>query len=276
MLHNIQDLKACKIQSTDGDLGKINDFYFDDEDWVIRYLVVDTNNWFFKRKALISPITLKKPDWLKKDIQVNLTQQQINDSPDISVHEPVSRQQEIEYYDYYGYPAYWGGGSLWGEGIYPDGMMPVNASISSDPSRLQTKVNEKAQNDDPHLRSWEKIKGYKIHATDGEIGHIQDLLVDELTFAIRYVIVQTNNWWIGHQVLIAPQWFSDVQWSDSTVSVNHSREAIKNSPSYDSHDTFDRSWEIEVNKHYGTQGYWSNEPSSNNNASKPNGETIAP
>jgi hypothetical protein len=106
MLRRAHDLKACNIQSSDGDLGKINDFYFDDVDWVIRYLVVDTNNWLLKRKALISPIALKTPDWLEKTIRVNLTQLQIKDSPDISVHEPVSRQQEIQYYDYYGYPAY--------------------------------------------------------------------------------------------------------------------------------------------------------------------------
>lgn len=152
--------------------------------------------------------------------------------------------------------------------------MPATPSIDSEPSALLAKVNKKAQNNDPHLRSWEKIKGFKIQALDGEIGHIQDLLVDELTFAVRYVIVQTNNFWLGHEVLIAPQWFSDVQWSDSMVSVKHTREAIKESPSYDPQDNFNRSWEIEMHKHYGTQGYWRNEPSGSNNTSQPRKVTI--
>ena len=259
MLHSADDLKACQIQSIDGDLGEINDLYFDDEAWVIRYLVVTTNNWFFKREALVSPIALDTPDWVNKTMQVNLSQKQVDHSPDISVHKPVSRQQEYKYFCYYGYPLYWGGSGLWGEGLYPGGLMLENENINEQPNAAQAKAYAESQNNDPHLRSWDKIKGYLVNGSDGEIGHIQDLLIDEQTFAVRYIVVRANYWWIGHDFLVAPQWFNDMKWSDSSVKVNHTREEVKGAPIYDSLVKIDRDSEIAMHKHYERQGYWSKE-----------------
>ncbi|MFT5756976.1 MAG: hypothetical protein ACI9LM_001701 [Alteromonadaceae bacterium] len=262
MLHSADDLKACQIQSIDGDLGKINDLYFDDEAWVIRYLVVTTNNWFFKREALVSPIALGNLDWLNKTTQVTLSQKQVDDSPDISVHKPVSRQQEIKYFGYYGYPIYWGGSGLWGEGLYPGGLMLENDNIDERPNAAQAKAYAKYQNNDPHLRSWQKVKGIVVNGSDGEIGHIQDLLIDEQTFAVRYVIVRTTDWWIGHNVLVAPQWFNDMKWSDSSIKVNHTRAEVEEAPMYDSMVKMDREWEVAMHKHYERQGYWNKESDS--------------
>jgi hypothetical protein len=242
-------------------LGKINDFYFDDEDWVIRYLEFDTSNWLIRRKALISPVALTAPDWKNKTIQTNLSQEQINNCPGIGVHRPVSRQQEIKYFAYYGYPIYWGGNGLWGEGLYPAGLMSANSKRDPQPNAVASKAYSIAQNDDPHLRSWEKVKGYKVQGADEDIGHITDFLVDEQTFAIRYVIVQTSDWWFGNQVLISPQWFSEVQWSDSTVIVKHTRDEIQSAPTYNSTEKLERSREEDIHKHYGFHGYWQNEAS---------------
>lgn len=259
MLRSADDLKEYQIQSIDGDLGKIYDLYFDDEAWVIRYLVVTTNNWFFKREALISPIALDTPDWQNKTMQVNLSQKQVDHSPDISVHKPVSRQQEVEYFGYYGYPVYWGGASLWGAGFYPDGLVLENDKLNESAKGAKAKAYEKYQNNDPHLRSWDKVKGFVVNGSDGEIGHIQDLLIDEQTFAIRYVIVRANDWWIGHDILVAPQWFEDMKWSDSSVKINHTRAEVKGAPIYDSLVKMDRDWEIAMHKHYERQGYWGKE-----------------
>lgn len=262
MLHSADDLKACQIQSIDDDLGTINDLYFDDEAWVIRYLVVATNNWFFKREALISPIALGKLDWLNKKMRVTLSQKQVDDSPDISVHKPVSRQQEIKYFGYYGYPIYWGGGGLWGEGLYPGGLVLANDQISEQPNGVKAKAYAQSQNNDPHLRSWEKVKGFVVHGSDGEIGYIRDLLIDDQTFAVRYVVVKANDWWIGHDILVSPQWFNDMDWSDTSVKVNHTRAEVKAAPLYDSSVKMDREWEIAMHKHYEKTGYWHKELSS--------------
>ncbi|WP_426370305.1 PRC-barrel domain-containing protein [Pseudocolwellia sp. HL-MZ7] len=262
MLYSADDLKKCQIQSLDGDLGKIKDLYFDDEAWAIRYLVVTTNNWFFKREALVSPIALEIPDWVNKTMQVNLSQKQIDDSPDISAHKPVSHQQEIKYFGYYGYPIYWGGTGIWGNSLYPAGPMIEPDSNEAPPNAAQAKAYAESQHEDPNLRSWENVKGFVVIGSDGEIGHIQGLLIDELTFAVRYVIVRANDWWIGHDILVSPQWFHDMKWSDSSVKVDHTRAEVKGAPLYDSLVKMDRNWEITMHNHYEREGYWSKESES--------------
>jgi len=98
--------------------------------------------------------------------------------------------------------------------------------------------------------------GYHIHATDGDIGHVRGVLVDEETWAVRYMIVDASNWWLGHHVLIAPQWIQAVSWSEETVSVLLTRQAIKEAPPYDPSRRLDREEELEIYKHYQRTGYW--------------------
>ena len=264
MLRSMNDLEDYAIRATDGTIGHVKDFYFDDEAWVIRYLVVDTGTWLSSRKVLISPIAIGHPNWAEKVLPVSITKEQVKNSPDIDTEKPVSRQHEIRYLGYYGYPYYWGGAGLWGGGIYPNMMMPGYAGFVSTPHAVQSEA-EKAyaraeaarhQDDDPHLRSCKAVMSYHIQATDGDIGHVQGLLVDEETWAIRYIIVDTSNWWLGHQVLIAPQWIQDVSWPDATVSVNLTRQAVKDAPPYDSAAQLDRKQEMGIYKHYGRPGYW--------------------
>ena len=267
MLRTMNDLEDYAIRATDGTIGHVKDFYFDDGAWVIRYLVVDTGSWLLSRKVLISPIAIGHPNWTEKVLPVSITKEQVKNSPDIDTDKPVSRQHEMRYLGYYGYPYYWGGAGLWGGGFYPSLMMPGYDGFASTPHAVQSEA-EKAfaqaevarhEDDDHHLRSCKAVKGYHIQATDGDIGHVQGLLVDEETWAIRYIIVDTSNWWLGHQVLIAPQWIQDVSWSDATVSVNLTRQAVKDAPPYDSAAQLDRKQEIGIHEHYRRPGYWADE-----------------
>lgn len=89
------------------------------------------------------------------------------------------------------------------------------------------------RSDAPHCRSCKALTGYHIHAVDGDAGHVQKLLVDESTSAVRAIVVDTSNWWMGHSVLIDPQWVIDVGAMDRILSVNLTREAVKNSPPYE-------------------------------------------
>jgi hypothetical protein len=268
MLRNMNDLKEYTIRATDGDIGRVKDFYFDDEAWVIRYLVVESGSWLSSRKVLISPIAIDHPNGTEKILPVSITKEQVKNSPDIDTEKPVSRQHERRYLGYYGYPAYWGGGGLWGGGLYPYMMMPGYAGSASMPDAGHSEA-EKAyaehaeaarhQDDDLHLRSCMAVMGYHIQATDGDIGHVEGLLVDEKTWAIRYFVVNTSNWWLGHQVLIAPQWIQEVSWSDSTVSVNLTQQAVQDAPRYDSAAPPDRAQEMGIYEHYGRPGYWGTE-----------------
>ena len=265
MLRNIKDLENCAIGATDGAIGHVKDFYFDDETWVIRYLVVETGSWLDSRQVLISPISINQPDWAQKLLPVSITQAQVRQSPDIDTDKPVSRQHEVDYHSYYGYPYYWDGGGLWGEGMYPGIVSPDWKDAGSAAPAEDEREGERAyarrdaarhRHDDPHLRSCKVVTGYHLHATDGEIGHVDGLIVDDKTWAILYLVVNTSNWWLGHKVLIAPAWIEEVSWADSRVSVKVTRQAVSDAPPYDPAEPLDHQHEMRLYKHYGRPGYW--------------------
>src|SRR5580658_3386584 len=226
MLRSMKDMEDYTIGASDGVIGRVRDYYFDDEAWVIRYLVVDTGDESTQHKVLISPISIGQPNWSEKILPVSLTRSQVQKSPDIDTNKPVSRQHEMGYLGYYGYGTYWGGGGLWGAGIYPDELQAglQNEALSKD---------ARHRGDDMHLRSGNEIMRYYVHASDGDIGHVQGLIVDEKSWAIRFIIVNTSNWWLGHNVIISPAWIDDVEWAESKLSIDLTCQAIKDSPPYD-------------------------------------------
>jgi len=258
MLRSMQDLKNYTIGATDGEIGHVTDLFFDDEAWVIRYLVVDTGTWLMSRKVLISPFSLMEVDWIHKRLPVRISRDQVRNSPDIDTERPVSRQHEMEYSDYYGYPYYWGESGFWGDGLYFPVMAPVGSGLGTvDAAKIAAKQHSR---DDPHLRSCKAVLGYHIHARDGDIGHVQGMLVDEDTWALRYLVVETSNWWGRHQVLIAPSWIESISWEDSTVTVNLDRQTIEDSPRFDSTIELNRQHERDLYQHYERSAYWDNEP----------------
>ena len=263
MLRNLNDIEKCTLHATDGDIGQVKDLYFDDHAWVVRYLIVDTGSWLFDRKVLISPISIQKPDWPAHSLPAAITRDQVKNSPDIDTDRPVSRQHEVQYLGYYGYPTYWGGAGMWGGGMFPMEMFPGYAGLQGGAAERDQAINEFAKaerakhpDDDPNLRSCEAVIGYHLHATGGEVGHVEGFLIDDETWAIRYLVVNTSNWWLGHQVLIAPQWVSGVHWSDRTVTVDLSREVVKAAPPYDPSTELDRTGETGLYTHYGRPPYW--------------------
>lgn len=270
MLRSSNDLLDFAIGATDGAIGDVKDLYFDDEAWAIRYLVVETGSWLFSRRVLVSPIAAGKPDWTSKLLPVSLTQDQVKNSPDIDTDMPVTRQHETDYFDYYSYPYYWGGGTglLWGRSGSPAMLLPGYAGYGSDTAAraeadsAQARTEARQHDQDPHLRSCKAVVGYDIEASDGEIGTVHGLLVDEDSWAIRYLVVSTGNWWKGHEVLVAPQWIQRVSWAEQAVTVDLTREALKQAPWYDPAVPLSREMEIAVYKHYGRAGHWAGEPAS--------------
>jgi uncharacterized protein YrrD len=247
MLTKIKTLKGYQLDSLDGEIGKVKDFYFDDRHWTIRYLVAETGTWLASRQVLISPYALTGVDTADKTIAVELTNQQIENSPSLDTDKPVSRQWEQDYYSYYSWPAYWNGPYSWG--TYP--------YIDRNPNRAGQHAPAKPS--DHHLRSTHAVSAYYVHALDGDIGHIEDFIVDDETWAIRYLVVNTSNWWQGKKVLVAPQWLERVSWSDSKVFVNLSRQTIKESPEFTDESLLTREYEIELHGHYQRKGYWVDE-----------------
>lgn len=245
MIFRSKDIKGYSLRSLDGEIGKVKTFYFDDLHWVVRYMVVDTGTWLNERKVLISPHAITSLDYDHETIQVNLSSEQIAGSPSLETDKPVSQQFEEALYRYYGWPAYWGGKFMWE--AYPN--------TERDES-IDTKTNEGGKAWDPHLRSTEELRAYTIQAVDDEIGHVADFLLDDESWAIRYMMVQTTEWWPGKKVLVSPQWISRVSWGESKVFLSLTRAAIQDAPAYESSEDLSRECEHRLHQHYERAGYW--------------------
>lgn len=269
MLRIMTDLHGFSISALDGLIGSVRDVYFDDEAWVIRYFVVETGGWFHRRKLLISPVAIDKSSWQAKTLLVSITKDQVQSSPDIDTERPVSRQHELSYLDYYGYAYYWSGGGLWGRGAHPGdlasglgygGSDVAHRRAESENTELDADADlEHRPHDDHHLRSCDVVMTYRVQATDGEIGSVHDLLIDANTWAIRYLIVNTGHWWLGHKVVIPTQWITAIRWDDNTISVDLTRDAVRGAPPYQSDIPFARTDEETIHRHYGRRGYWAEE-----------------
>jgi len=248
----MKQLEGMAIRASDGEIGSVKEFYFDDEKWTVRYLVAETSTWF-GRPVLISPISLAAVDVEGKTIGVTLTREQVKDSPSVDLHRPISRQFEDRYSSYYGYLPYWGGAGYWGVGATPGALS--GAQALQDQEILQSPPPDQDDGPDSHLHSSAEVFGYHIDATDGEIGHIDDFIVDDENWVIRYMRVDTSNFIGGKAVLVSAAALAGVDWLHRTVSVNVSREAVTNSPEYDPKQ-LNREFETRLLGHYGQRPYW--------------------
>src|ERR1019366_2245672 len=194
MLLNTKKLHGHKLAALDGEIGHVKDCYFDDQSWAVRYLVVDTGTWLPGRQVLLSPHSFGRFDKAAKTLHINLTRKAIENSPAIEEHRPVSRQFEKNYYEYYNWPTYWEGDSMWGASDFPEFRASPYARKSYD----------YPQWDDIHLRSTKAVTGYAIHAADGNIGSVSGFKVDDKRWVIRELVVETGHWYAGKEILITP------------------------------------------------------------------------
>lgn len=234
MLRSISDLENYAISAVDGTIGHVKDLFFDDETWGIRYFVVDTGAWLSSRRVLVSPLSMGQPDWTGKVLPVSITKNQVKNSPNIDTDRPVSRQHEIGFLEYYGYPYYWGGAGLWGSSANPSMMLPDTRSggFETADSNRPLRESVSGQLDDHSLRSCKAVMNYHIEAQDGHIGHVRGMLVDEESWAIRYMIVQASHWWSDHKVLLEPSSIQEVRWHDHAVTIDLTQQGVKDALPY--------------------------------------------
>jgi len=247
MLRSVKEIQNYVLQAKDGEIGRCRDFLFDDRFWAVRYMVADTGKWLPGKKVLISPISLGEPDWASRIFPVRLTKKRIEEAPGIDEHAPVSRQHEILWTQYYGWPYYWSGTSVWGAMSYPGALYDMN---------LANDKTSEAPSGDDHLRSVHEVTDYRIQATDDEVGHVEDFIADDKTWLIQYVVVDTRNWLPGKKVLISPSWMDSIDWKERKVSVNLTREQVKASPEFDPLLPINRAYEERLYDFYGRPKYW--------------------
>ncbi len=248
MLRKIKTLKGYQLHAFDGKIGQVEEFYIDDHHWTVRYLVADTGHWLTGRQVLISPYALAGVNEEEQSITVELTKKQIEDSPSLDSDKPVSRQFEEQYYGFYGWPMYWGGPYMWG----------ATPGLARDPEK-QSAPAPALKAWDQHLRSTHSVTGHVMEASDGEIGHVDDFILDDETWAVRYLVIDTRDWWPGKKVLIPTQWIESVSWEKSKVFVKVSRETVKQSPPYIEETLLTREYEAGLHRHYNREGYWAEE-----------------
>ena len=226
MQRNINSLIGYNMGATDGIIGQVEDFYFDDESWTIRYLILKTGNWSSGRKVLISTGALEKPSWKMQLFPVNLTKQQIHSSSDIDTDKPVFRQHEHTLNDYYSW------GNYWEDGYYLGGIWCVEPVLDKKGLIERNKPDEQSH-DDRRLRSCNQVAGYHIHASDGDIGHVTDFIIDDQNWQVKSIVVDTHNWFGGKKVLIDVERITEVEWNNSKVFVDITTDSIKNSIDFD-------------------------------------------
>jgi hypothetical protein len=246
MLRSLKELIGYRIAATDGEIGKIVDFYFDDASWRIRYLVAATGSWLFGRQVLVSPASVGLPDHERRIVPVALTVKQVAGSPPVDTDLPVSRQHEIKLASYYNWPPYW-----------PAAGTPVaGMGIAAIPDAAMEHVDHPG---DPHLRSAEVVSAYSIHTTDRDVGHAVDFLVDTDTWRIRYLVASTRDVLPGKKVLVAADWLTAIDWAGREVRVNVTFDQFKGGEAFDPSKPVDRDVETRLFDYYGRPKYWETE-----------------
>jgi uncharacterized protein YrrD len=246
MKRKIKSLAGFTIGATDGIVGEVKEFYFDDKTWTIRYLIVETGNWFKGKRILLSTEALLTPDWENKIFPVNLTMEQIESSPGIDTDKPVSRQHERDLYSHYSWGNYYWAGGM--------GMSVMGMSY---PLSLKQEINNQADasdadkpDDDHHLRSTDTVTSYIIKTSDGEIGEVEDFIINDHTWSIDFIEVDTGKWFPGKKVLISPKWIREINWATASVIVILYEEQVMNSPEYKPSHEFNEPYENSLFNYY--------------------------
>ena len=251
MLRTLKDIESYRVSAADGDIGKVSDFYLDDDRWTIRYLVVDTGGfWDGPHRVLVSPISFRQAEWSTRRFHLALDRAKIRNSPTVDLNKPVSRQYEQAYHHYYGWAPYWGFGGSWDWGL---GSTPGALAGST---WEDERAIVKDPNGDPDLRSAKEIVGYHLKNGNESLGYIADLIVDDETWAIRYWVIDTHKWWPGKKVLVAPSWAAEVNWAERTVYADVSKETIKDSPPWNPDMPVNREYEMRLYDYHGQPAYW--------------------
>jgi sporulation protein YlmC with PRC-barrel domain len=251
MLRSWNHIRNYAIHASDGEIGSLHDLYFDDRSTAVRYLVIDTGQWLPGRRVLVAPAAIGGLDPVRQEVITGLTRQQVQDSPGVETDQPVSRQQETALHTHYGWTPYWTAPPLAGTlGPYWGAAMPAAGAVAEDRVAEEMAARER-EHSDPHLRSAREVEGYYVAATDGEIGHVEDLLIDDADWTINLLAIDTRNWLPGRKVVISPGWLRAVDWPNRQVEVDLTRDQIKASPEYDPARTVDPSYLEQLRAHYG-------------------------
>jgi hypothetical protein len=262
MLFAVSGLEGCPVRASDGDVGAVKDFLFDDETWKIRWMAVDTGHWLPDRRVFVHPSAIAPLELPPKprlpmmspgktlELTANLTREQIEAGPHTREDDPVSKQMEALLYDYYGWDPYWGA-THFGAAVLPN----AEARIVGEAVRREADAEIPPLDGSDHLHGVASFKGYYVHALDGDIGHVENVLADDTNWEIRYLVIATRNWWPGRVVQLSPYAVKDIDWFGQHINMNVSRDQVRSAPAWDPLAMADEVSEEELHRHFGWPGY---------------------
>lgn len=256
MLRSAYEMLGYELKSGEETFGKVRDFLFDHDQWTIRWLVADTGTWLPDRKVLISPIALDEPLWDQRVFPVHMSREQIENAPGLDTDAPVSRQYEKHWFDEFGWPYYWApGGTVGGAGVWAGALQPQAALMMQ--QRENKEMDTTPETDEEVVRSVSEVRGYHFQAADSDCGHVDDFIVDDESWTLRYMVVDTRNWLPGRKVLVAPDWIKSITWVDRQVICELTKNDIEGSPEYNPSEPVNRAYEQQLYDYYGRPVYWS-------------------
>ncbi len=253
MLRSLKALHHARIDASDGDLGTISRFLIDMDHWTVRYLVVETGSWWDGQEVLISPMSISRDAGPDGGIALALTRAQVRRSPAYDRTRPLTRGDETRLLEHYGHVPYWTGPFLWGP--LPAATAPTGLGEAGSRHQTETTVLETSTGD-LGLADSAEVAGTHLQATDGEIGHVEDFLAEDTTWSIRYLVIDTSNWWIGKQVLISPDWIDRADWPTGKLHIGLDRASVKGAPEYDGVTPPPRETEAALYRHHHRPPYW--------------------
>jgi hypothetical protein len=243
-----RQLERYELQAVDDEIGHLRAFYFETPTWAIRYLVVKTSRWSPSGRAVISPVAVGGVDEKTRVIHIELMREQIEHSPQIGERATPSREEELDYYRYYGWPPYW----------YVGPALPFVQEPLWARARREAPDGADGARAGRHLTLSSDLAQYILRARDdgGEIGRVRDFIVDTAYWAVRYIEVATGVWLPGRHVLVHPAWIAGIDDAGRAVQVDVRREVVESAPPYDPDRLISRDYEVRLFSHYGRETYW--------------------
>jgi uncharacterized protein YrrD len=247
MKRSIKSLNGYTLAAVDGEIGTVEEFYFDDETLTVRYLIVKTGYWWFGRKILIPTRAVGNPDCESLKFPINLTKEEVRNSPDIDTDKPVSRKHETELYNHFQWQNYWSPGAL------SVGVWGLTGTVPLVTERIPESENAATQepDNDVHLRSTRELTGYSVHGTDSKVGKVEDFIIDDNTWKLTFFVVDAGSWMHGKKVLLSPGCVREISWSNSAIYVSMPAVAIENGPEYDPSKTVNVLYQNRFYDYYG-------------------------
>ncbi len=251
MLISTTRIENSKVHAQDGTIGKVETFLFDQEQWVLRYIVAKHGFLFLGGRKLLSPVsvtgTIGESDGA---IRVGLTREQVKNAPPADLARPISRRKEEQFHRYYQIPVYWGGAGLWGTA-----MTPLEAgTVSYEPA--PTDEPEAADTDEYHLRSTEEIEGYRVEAKEERIGTVSGCLIEDTTWAVRYLSVKMEEGQGDGRLFISPHWVDEISWIERKLRLDMPASRLREMPTVGVRGTLEREDEEKLHEFFGQPRYW--------------------